>query len=202
MKLYSNPVSNNCRRVLATIEELGLDNVEVVNVDLGKGAQREPEFLALNPNGKVPVLVDGDRKIWESSAIMHYLAHGTPLEPKGSELIEVIRWQSWDIAHFGPNLLKVVWERVVKPMRGAEPDEAIVKAGLEGVARFAPVLDAALEGRDFLVGDKLSLADLAIASNVALAAPARIDLEPYANIRRWYAGIADRPSWTATAPHM
>jgi len=202
MKLYSHPFSNNCRRVLVVIDELGLEDVEVVQVELGKGEQQQPEYLAINPNGKVPTLVDGERTIWESMAIMHHLALGTALEPKGADLVEVIRWQSWDLAHFGPNLLKVVWERVVKPMRGAEPDEAVVEAGLKGVARFAPVLDAALEGRDFLVGDNLSLADITLASNVALAAPARIELDAYPNIRRWYAGIADRPSMQKTALQM
>lgn len=202
MKLYSHPFSNNCRRALVLIDELGLDNVEVVHVELGKGEQQAPEYLAINPNGKVPTLVDGDRSIWESMAIMHHLAHGTALEPKGADLVEVIRWQSWDLAHFAPNLLKVVWERVVKPMRGAEPDEKIVEAGLKGVSRFAPVLDAALDGRDYLVGDSLSLADITLATNVALAAPAQVDLEPYANIRRWYAGIADRPSMQKTALQM
>lgn len=200
MKLYSNPFSNNVRRVRVLIEELGLD-VEVVKVELAKGEQLTPEFLAINPNGKVPVLVDGDQKIWESTAIMHYLARGTAFEPKGADLIEVIRWQSWDLAHFGPNMLKVAWERVVKPMRGAEPDQAVIDSGIENLKRFLPVLDGALEGRDFLVGESLSLADISIATNVALAAPASIDLEPYANIRRWYAGVADRPSMQKTALH-
>ncbi len=201
MKLYSHPFSNNCRRVLVLIEELGLD-MEVVQVELGKGEQREPDYLAINRNGKVPTLVDGDLTLWESMAIMHHLAQGTALEPKGADLVEVIRWQSWDLAHFGPNLLKVVWERVVKPMRGAEPDAAIVEAGLKGVARFAPVLDDALEGRSYLVGDSLSLADITLATNVALAAPARIDIDSYKNIQRWYAGIADRPSMQKTALQM
>ncbi|NOY91111.1 MAG: glutathione S-transferase family protein [Deltaproteobacteria bacterium] len=202
MKLYSHPFSNNCRRVLVLIEELGLDDVEVVQVELGKGEQQQPEYLAINPNGKVPALVDGDLTLWESMAIMHHLAQGTSLEPKGGDLVEVIRWQSWDLAHFGPNLLKVVWERVVKPMRGAEPDETLVEAGLKGVARFAPVLDAQLVDKDFVVGDSLSLADITLATNAALAAPARVDLDAYPNIQRWLAGIADRPSMQKTALRM
>jgi len=202
MKLYSSPVSNNCRRVLATIEELGLGDVEVIDVNLAKAEQLRPEFLAINPNGKVPALVDGDRTIWESSAIMHHLALGSWLEPKGFDLIDVLRWQAWDSAHFGSSILKVVWERLVKPMRGADPDEAIIASGLAGFARFAPVLEAALEDKTFLLGDTLCLADLSLATDVALAAPGGIDLEPYPNIRRWYAGMAKRPSMQKTAPRL
>lgn len=202
MQLYSSPVSNNCRRVLATIEELGLDDVEVIDVNLAKGEQRRPAFLAINPNGKVPALVDGERTIWESSAIMHYLARGSWLEPKDFDRIEVMRWQAWDSVHFGASILKVVWERLVKPMRGAEPDKAVIASGLAGVARFAPVLEQALTDKTFLLGDALSLADLSLASDVALAAPAGIELEPYPNIRRWYAGMAERPSMKKTTLRM
>lgn len=202
MKLYYHPISQNCRRVLATIYENGLD-LELEEVDLLQGAHRQPEYLAINPNGKVPTLVDGDFKLWESTAIMQYLSQDSPLWPPSKVRYDIIRWQCWAIAHFGHAIGKVVGERLVKKVfGGGEPDEAVVAAGLEEFERFATVLNGHLEGRDWLVGDGLTLADFSVAAELTYAPAVNIGLEPYPHIARWYAAISERDAWKRSAPQL
>jgi glutathione S-transferase len=143
MKIYDFPLSPNCRKVRAVVYELGL-KPEFVSVNIFKGEARTPEMLALNPNAKLPVLVDGDFVLWESNAIVSYLANGTPLLPTSSrERADVDRWGDWQLAHLGPAIGKVAFERLVKPMTGqGAPDQAIVDVGTADFAKFTAVLEA------------------------------------------------------------
>jgi glutathione S-transferase len=201
MKLHYHPISHNCRRVLATIHEVGRDDVELALVDLFKGEHKTPEFLNLNPNGKVPVLEDGDFALWESTAIMQYLSGDSTLWPATKARYDIIRWQVWAVGHWGPPIGKVVFERLVKKVVGAgEPDEAKVAEGLEEFQQFASVLDGYLEGRDWLVGDGITLADYSVAANLTYASAVGIEIEPFANIRRWYDAIEGRDAWQRSAP--
>jgi glutathione S-transferase len=200
MKLYYHPASHNCRRVLATLYECGRDDVELVLVDLFKGEHKTPAFRAKNPNTKVPVLTDGDFNLWESTAIMQYLAANSSLWPTGQARYDVVRWQCWAIAHWAQGISKVVGERLFKPLIGKDPDQAMVDQGLTEFQRFAGVLEGHLEGRDYLVGESLTLADFSVAANLTFAGPAGIDLQPYPNIRQWYATIEARESWQKSAP--
>src|SRR5579862_1624600 len=105
MRLYHHPLSSNARRAVMAALHLGTE-VELVHVDLGKGEQRKPDYLKRNPNGKVPVLDDDGFLLWESCAIMQYLADRTPgqtLYP--TELrarADVNRWLFWSAHHFSP----------------------------------------------------------------------------------------------------
>src|SRR5262245_38420699 len=124
MRLYDFPFSPNCRKVRAVAYELGVA-LELVPVDLLKGESRTPAFLAKNPNGRVPVLEDGDLTLWESTAIMRYLASGTSLVPTARRAAaEMDRWIAWQLAHLGPAMSKVAFERVVKPLRRLGPPDA------------------------------------------------------------------------------
>lgn len=201
MKLHYHPISHNCRRVLATIYELAREDIELSVVDLFSGAHKSPEFLKLNPNGKVPVLEDGEYSLWESTAIMQYLSGDSSLWPASKVRYDIIRWQVWGVAHWGPPIGKVVYERLVKKVTGGgEADEAKVDEALEEFRRFADVLDGHLEKQDWLVGDGLTLADFSVAANLTYADAVGIDLEPYANIRRWYGSIEAREAWQRSAP--
>jgi glutathione S-transferase len=95
MKLYTNLFSPNARKVHAVANELGIE-LDTHTVDLRAGEQRTPEYLALNPNGKVPTLVDGDTVLWESNAIICYLAGkgDTELWPKSAKRYDILRWIS------------------------------------------------------------------------------------------------------------
>lgn len=201
MKLYYHPISDNCRRVLATIHELGRDDVELDVVDLFKGEHKTPEFLELNPNGKVPVLVDGDFSLWESTAIMQYLAGESSLWPPSKVRYDIIRWQVWTVAHFGPALDTIIFERMIKKVMGmGDADETRVEAAIGDFKRFAAVLEAHLEGREWLVGDDITLADLSVAAKLTYAPAAAVSIGPFDNISRWYEAIESRDSWIESAP--
>lgn len=201
MKLHYHPISHNCRRVLATIYENGRDDVELNLVNLFEGEHKTPEFLKLNPNGKVPVLEDGDYSLWESTAIMQYLSGDSSLWPASKVRYDIIRWQVWGIGHWGPPIGKIVYERLVKKVTGGgESDEAKVEDALGDFQQFAKVLDGHLEGRGWLVGDGITLADLSVAANLTYASAVGIDLEPYPNILRWYDSIETRDAWQKSAP--
>jgi glutathione S-transferase len=206
MKFYNANLSPNAFRARAVINELGLEP-EIIDINLGKGENRTPEFLALNPNGKVPVLVDGDAVIWESRAIGAYLGSKLPerdLYP--ADLVRrahVDQWSYWQAIHFGPAMQKVNFERVQKKLFGrGEPDDTAITADLKTLDDLLPVLDAALAGREWIV-DRLTIADLIVASTFVLRAPARLGIERYRNVDRWIAGIEALPSWQKTvAPYL
>ena len=201
MKLYYNPISPNCRRALATVYENGREGVELVLLDLMKGEHKTPEYLAINPNGKVPALVDGDLNLWESTAIMQYLSSDSPLWPPNASRYDIIRWQCWGLAHWGPAINKIVFERVVKAIvGGGDPDEAVVTQGLADFEKLASVLDEHLNNQDYLVNNTITLADFSVAANLTYAAAASLDLSPYPNILRWYGQIEERDSWQKSAP--
>ena len=117
MRLFFHPLSSNARRALLVARHLGLD-IELVSVALESGAQKSPAYLALNPNGRVPLLVDGDFVLWESHAIMQYLADttgGQDIYPAGAKArADVNRWLFWSACHFAPACALFIRERVSK----------------------------------------------------------------------------------------
>src|SRR5215203_3996691 len=117
MKLYGFPASPNTWKVRAVAAHLGLP-VQDVLVDLSKGGQRAPEYLALNPTGRTPTLVDGDFVLWESTAIMQYLASQKPnaLWPDDVRTqADIMRWQSWYLQHWSASACTpLIFEHFVK----------------------------------------------------------------------------------------
>ncbi len=204
MKLYLHPASPNCVTVLITAAQLGIA-LQAEIVDLFKGEQRAPDFLAINPNGTVPTLQDGDLVLWESNAITQYLAARSgdnPLWPCDDRVrADIARWQFWGLAHWTPALQPYVFENLFKPRKGlGEADPAVLEKAAANLNRFAGVLDRHLAQRDYLVGDGLTLADISVASYLMYAEPARIPLEGYPNIQRWFAAISELPSWEQAQP--
>jgi len=203
MKLYVNPLSSNCRRVLAVAEYLGL-TPEVKVVDFGKGEHRSAEFLALNPNGAVPVLEDGDFVLTESRAMLHYLSTQkpesrlVPSDPK--EQAEVLRWQFWDAAHFSPPNGSVFFQRVLKPMTGGESDESRVRDAEAQIERYGKILNDHLTNRTWLVGRSITVADFTVAASLAQGAAAGITLDAFPHVRAWYAHLAELDAWRNTDP--
>lgn len=203
MKIYQSPFSSNARKVLVTAAHLGL-SPELVKVDLAKREQRTPEFIALNPHGKVPVLVDGDFVLSESQAIMAYLADKTPgqtLYP--TELrarADVNRWMFWSANHWGPAISTINWERMVKKFIGqGDPDPAQVARGEAMFHDFAKVLDAHLATREWISGGGLTLADIAVACPLMVAVPAQLPMAPYPNVAKWFARVQQLEAWKKAA---
>jgi glutathione S-transferase len=202
MRLYIVPGSPNCRKVQAVVGELSAP-VETVFVDFAAGEHRRPEYLKLNPNGLVPTLVDGDLRLWESTAIMQYLADArgeTMLFPRErGRRADVVRWQCWELAHFGRWLGVALYERLFKPLMGMQGDETAAQHALELLRPLAALLDAHLDGRRFITGDTVTLADYSIAAQLPLASLGRIDLSPYPHVRAWLARLDEREAWRAAA---
>lgn len=194
MKLYDFPFSPNCRKVRAVAYELGIPLV-YEHVDLLKGGSRTPAFLARNPNGRVPVLEDGDLVLWESAAIIRYLAAGSALAPtERRAAAEVDRWISWQLAHLAPAMSKVAFENIVKRLtRAGAPDPARIAEGTAEFGRLSEILDAALTGREFVAGP-LTLADFALAAHYSLAGAAGLDVSRHHRVEAWLARISARDS--------
>jgi glutathione S-transferase len=170
VKLYAFPASPNSAKVLVLVEELNLP-VTVEILDITKGEARTPAHLAINPTGRLPALVDGDVALFESNAILQYLGSRRPngfWPADDAQRADIMRWQCWSLAHWTPPLQTLTFERVVKAMvgRGAA-DEA--RCG-DAEARFHPeakVLDAHLAGRDWLVGEQPTIADIEVGGILA-----------------------------------
>lgn len=198
-------MSSNSRRAVMTAIHLGAP-VERVLIDLAKGAQRSASFLRKNPNGKVPVLEDDGFILWESHAIMQYLADTTPggeaiypTEPRARA--DVNRWLFWSAHHFQPAVSVLGWERVVKGMIGAgAPDPAEEKRGEALVSDLGRILDAHLEGKEWIAQDKLTLADFAIATPLAFMDPARLPLGDFRRLLAWFSRVRETEPWKATSP--
>src|SRR5271166_2155265 len=195
MKLYHNPLSPNVRRVRLTAAVLGLE-LEEKKLDFAKGEHKNPEYLALNANGAVPTLVDGDFVLTESRAIMQYLASRKPesgLLPRDEAArADVTRWQFWDAAHFSPQLATLAFEKALKAMLGlGEPDLGKIQEALTNIRRFAAVLNKRLEGKQYIVGSALTLADLTIASSLMYARQVEAPLAEFPNVERWFARICE-----------
>jgi len=202
MRLYHHPFSFNSRRPVMTALQLGID-LELDLIDLSKGAQRVPGFLEKNPNGKVPVLDDDGFLLWESHAIMQYLANKAPeqgLYPRELRArADVNRWLFWSAQHFSNAVSILGWERVVKPMLGrGEPDPAMEQRGEEQVTELARVLDGHLAGKEWIVGNRLTLADLAIASPLMFRGPARLPLDAFEHLNRWSERVQSLECWKKT----
>ena len=201
MKLYYAETTNP-RKACVVAKYLG-SPVEFVHVDLRKGENRTPEFLALNPNGKVPVLEIGGGSLWEANAIMCYLARiaGSDLWPNDDRQIEVMRWLSWDSQHFTRHAGSLYFQHIIKPAFGmGGPDPAVVEEATGFVKRFAAVLNNHLSGRDYLVGDGLTVADFAVAITLPYAERARIPLAGFTEIERWHGRLSKLPAWLEPFP--
>ncbi len=200
MKLYNANLSPNAFRVRAVANELGIA-LDVVDVDMRKGENKTEAYLKLNPNGKVPVLVDGDFVLWESRAINAYLASLKPesgLYPQDAKKRALIdQWTYWHAVHLSPTLQRIVFERFLKKLFNmGEPDETAIESQVKELGQLLPILDADLAGKEWVTGD-LSLADFAIASTFVYRKPGGIALDATPNVAAWMKRMEARPSWQA-----
>jgi glutathione S-transferase len=199
MKLHVAPPSPRAFKVLVVARHLGLD-FELCPVDLLNGANLRPEFVALNPNKKMPVLEDDGFVLWESNAITQYLASKKPegglLPPDPRGRADVSRWQFWENAHWDPACGSLIFERMLKKIFGqGDPSAAQIEKGEEEVRRFGAVLNAWLARRPFLCGDHLTLADFSVGAWLNYAERAKYPIDDFREIRRWYTGLMELPAW-------
>lgn len=199
MQLYVFPPSPNSLCCQAVANHCGIE-LDIVPIDLAKGEQMQAEFVKLNPNHKIPTLVDDGFSLWESSAIILYLAEQAgerKLIPDDVRLrAQMTQWMFWKTAHFGPVCGIYTFENLVKPMLGiGEPDaDKIANAG-EDFHRYFSVLDQHLVDKQYVLGDSQSLADYSIVSWLVHAEGAAFPMQDYNEIKRWAADMLAGDSW-------
>ncbi|HJS21213.1 MAG TPA: glutathione S-transferase family protein [Steroidobacteraceae bacterium] len=199
INLYVFPPSPRAFKVLAAATHLGLE-YNLRFVDLPKGEHKTPEFAALNPNRRMPVLEEDGFVLWESNAILQYLAAKKPesgmLPTDARGRADVARWLCWDLAHWDPACALPIFENLVKKLLNlGDPDPKEIARGHERFHAVAQVLDGQLKDRQYITGDKPTVADFSIGAPLNLARPAAIPLDPYAHIKRWHATLSELPAW-------
>jgi len=184
IRIHSFPLSGHAHRVRLFASLAGIAH-EVIDVDLANGAHKQPAFLALNPAGQVPVIEDGEDVISDSNAILVYLARKyapsyMSADLKGeAEVQRFLTLAAGELA-FGPAAARLI------TVFDAPLDAEFCKAT---AAKVLGKLEAHMEGRDFLVGDRPTIADVAIYSYTAHAPEGNVSLEPYPNVRRLLANV-------------
>jgi glutathione S-transferase len=200
MKMHMFPPSSRVTAIVALKFHFSLD-WETVVVDLGRGDQQVPSYLLLNPNQKMPTLEDDGLVLWESNAILVYLASKRPesgMWPSGlKEQADVLRWLFWECAHWDTESIgMVVYEKRSKGVLGlGAPDPAFIARGEQNFARFAAVLNDWLRGKAWLVGERLTIADFSIGGLVPPAQTLGLPLVKYSEVVRWYEGLTSLPAW-------
>lgn len=198
MKLYARRTSSNSQKVLWFLAELGLD-YEFVATGGDAGGLRDARYLALNPNGVVPTLLDGDFAVWESHAILRYLAaaHGPerywPEDPRQRSAID--RWMDWSQSQFDASFMTLFWGYWRTPE--GERDAGANRSQVGRCRYYMTILDDALEGHACVVGDQLSLADIPVGALMYRYANLDVTAALPPNVARWYACLTEREAFQA-----
>ena len=179
--LYNMMESGNCYKIRLFLNILGLD-YNTIEVDLKKNEQKTAEFLKLNPRGEIPVLVDNETVVWDSQAILVYLAkkygHHEWLPESAEELAHLMQWLCFAEQEIFSSLMKA--RSIVKFGRPGDLDQA--KSLAEETLK---IIDDQLDRQSWIALDRFSIADIACYPYLALAGQANISLKEYAAIQRW-----------------
>ena len=175
------------------LEELGL-GYEHIQTNFTTDVQK-PDYLALNPNGHIPTLVDGDTVIWESMAINLYLArkYDQGLWPKTVEGEgQAFQWSFWAMTEAEEPLLTALMNRMFLPENERDPAKA--EDALERFQKPLAVLEGELEGKDYLVENRFTVADLNVAAVLSWSAMAGADLSGHPRVQAWAERCSSRPA--------
>jgi glutathione S-transferase len=195
LRLYDYLASGNGYKVRLLLRLLDLP-FERVEVDILRGESRTPEFLAKNREGRIPVLrLDDGTYLFESNAIVCYLAEGTPYLPtERLARAQVLQWMFWEQYSHEPNIATV--RHWVQHVGVPEDKRALFEQKRTLGVRALNVMEGHLEGRAFFVGDRLSVADIALYAYTHVAPEGGFDLGPYPRVRAWLDRVRDRPRFT------
>jgi glutathione S-transferase len=197
LKLYGG-AKNRGRRCYWLAKELGLD-IEPIEIDLHSGQHRSPDFLRLNPNGQVPVLQDDDLILYESMAINLYLAkrygaaRASPLAPRSpQEEALMTQWSFWVVNEIEHLQVTILQHRMLLAEDARDPKSA--DEAWEKLQRPLGILDATLANRDYLVGDRFTVADLNVAIVLSTFSRLSLELTRFPNLRTWLDTCLARPA--------
>jgi glutathione S-transferase len=203
MELFYGRMSGNSARAVFGLYEAGAQFTPRL-VDTRAGENRTPDYLAVNPMGKIPALVDGGFRLWESNAINWYVAerHAEAglLPTTGEGRASVQRWLFFQAAHVSQACvpLFLATNRRAREFWRSQVDVRVADAARTDLGRWLPVLDHALAGREWLE-ERFSLADIAYAPHLALVVEGGYDLAPHPNVRAWLERLLARPAWQRAA---
>jgi glutathione S-transferase len=193
LKLYGG-TKNRGRRCYWMAKELGIE-IEAIDIDLHTGQHRSPEFLKINPNGHVPVLDDDGFILNESLAINLYLAKkvGGPLAPASlQEEALFMQWSLWVTNEVERHLITILEHRMILPEGKRDP--ALADAAWEKLQKPLGVLEQTLSGRDYLVGNRFTAADLNVSIAMSLIPRLALEITRFPNTRAWLDTCLGRPA--------
>jgi len=187
VKIYGNDASVYSNKVKLVANAVGVD-YEFQSMNFKAGDMSTPEYLTVHPSGKIPGIEDGDYKLFESTAIMKYLAdkEGSTLYPKNlKQRSTVDAWIDFSSIHIGGAITRVIFNKIFAPMMEMPVDEQSLADGIKFYERFLPIVDAQLGKSKYLAGDALSLADITFLAMLDPSEVAGLDITPYANVVLW-----------------
>jgi len=204
--IWGRANSVNVQKVLWCLRELDL-TYERIDAGMAFGRNHEADYLAMNPNARVPTLVDGDFVLWESNSIMRYLVRAyrpqSPLYPHDAKVrAGVDRWLDWTLSTLQPVDRPLFWALVRTPP--AQRDMAAIQRDADAAAAQWRIVDAYLAKRRYIEGDDFTLADIALGTYARRWFGLEgISKPSFANLERWYAQFASRPGFVeVVAPPM
>ena len=201
LEVYLDPCTVNSRKVLA-----GLDLVKAQYhynfINYFEGGQKDPEYVKnINPMATVPAAVEGDTLITESNAILQYAAEisGSSAYPKDPlQRASVNRWLLWEASVWFGSCYVYLVQNVVQPLLGNKPDESVIAGEADKWNKYAGILDSQLSKTKFLVGDEVTIADIAVAAPMHLHEACKMPLDKHPNLQRWMSEIEKLPEWQKT----
>ena len=193
LKIWGRLTSVNVQKVVWCADELGLD-YERTDAGGKFGVVNTPEYLAMNPNGLIPVIEDGDFVLWESNAIVRYLAakHGEgSLWPTDLQMrADADRWMDWQAVSFNPAIGPGFWQLIRTAPEKRDP--AVIEAARESGEKKLTLLDAHLATREFVAGSSFTMGDIPLGCSVDRWYKLPLPRESHPHVERWYAALRAR----------
>ncbi|MCK4882824.1 MAG: glutathione S-transferase family protein [Candidatus Omnitrophica bacterium] len=198
LKIYGADLSSPSNKVRMGANALGLE-YEYIRVSIKGGENRTEEYLKMHPAGKVPVINDDGFVLFESDAIIKYLAakQKSPLYPDElKQRAGIDQWMDFTAVHVGGAMGRVVFNRVFASFAGVSVDERSLKDGLKFLNRFLPVVDRQLSKAEYFAGEQFSLADIALLATMDPAEVAGVNLTPYEHLTQWRKELQKKDLYT------
>lgn len=198
LSFYYAPMTS-ATRIHWALEELGVP-YEKIKLDLASGDQRKPEYLALNPNGKVPLIVDDGTPIFESVAILIHLGetYGVekglyPAQAEKAARAQTLKWIAWGSITLMDGVTRIL-RNTSDRFPADEKNAKAAESAKKDVAACLEILDRELAGKEYLVGSSFTLADLSITAFGPFMMRLGVDLNPYKNVNAWIGRSMQRPA--------
>lgn len=202
MELYHWPMSHNARKVRAFARHLDLDVAEV-ELSMKDKEHKTDTFLKISPMGQIPAIKSGDYCVWEANACLIFLAaqgkEPSMLGQSAEEWGHITQWMLWQSVDLSPVVTTLHVESYFKPANNVPSDTEKQAAALDKLGQLLTLLEGAV-GSGYLVSDRLTVVDFAVAGDFSHARPAKFPLNDFPKVKGWLATIEALPSWADTAP--